>query len=61
MKETIGMALIAAALAAFLGWCMNLFAVVSFVLGDPASIGGLMIGRIAGIFFAPLGAILGYF
>jgi hypothetical protein len=40
---------------------MNLIEVVKYVTMDPSSIGGLMVGRIVGIFFAPLGAILGYF
>lgn len=61
MKTAVGLVGISVIVAAFIGWLMNLTEVVKFIVMDPTSIGGLMIGRIVGIFFAPIGAILGYF
>jgi hypothetical protein len=39
------------------GWVMNLIEIVNY---DFASITGMIILRIAGIFIAPLGAVLGW-
>ena len=39
------------------GWVMNLVEIVNY---DFASITGMIILRIAGIFIAPLGAVLGW-
>ena len=39
------------------GWIMNLVEIVNY---DFASITGMIILRIAGIFIAPLGAVLGW-
>lgn len=48
---------VVALIAAVIGWVMNIIALVHMFNGD---ITPLFIGRIVGIFFAPLGAILGY-
>lgn len=45
-------------LAAVLGWVMNFVYFVG-MLGGPMST--MFVGRVVGIFIAPLGAILGYF
>lgn len=42
------------------GWFSNLFALIdTFITNAPVTT--LVIGRIVGLFFAPLGAALGYF
>lgn len=49
-------------LAAAAGWIMNigkLFTV--FVSNDTLQVTGILVGRIIGVFFAPLGCVLGYF
>lgn len=47
-------------LAAAIGWGMNLWAVASaFIHNAPFTT--MFVGRIIGVFFVPLGAIMGYF
>ena len=44
-------------LAAIVGWVMNIITIV----GTPEfEFTGLLVGRVIGVFVAPLGAILGY-
>lgn len=52
--------LLAAVGFAVAGWCMNLVAVGRLVI-DSAPVTTMFIGRAVGVFFAPLGAVLGYF
>lgn len=57
-NTTIGVMLYLSLLILLLGgWVMNLIEIVNY---DFASITGMIILRIAGIFIAPLGAVLGW-
>lgn len=49
-------------MAILIGWIMNLYQVVVGIteLTTISAMSGLMVLKIVGIFFAPLGAILGY-
>ena len=47
-------------IAAIAGWVMNIMAIVTLAM-ENAPITTMFVLRAAGIFFAPLGAILGYF
>lgn len=54
------LAILLLGLALVNGWVMNLVdIVIALVHGDPLTT--LLLGRFAGLFIAPLGAILGYF
>lgn len=53
MRFTLALAVFVAGL---LGWVMNIVDLV-----QATAMGGLEYARIAGIFVAPLGAVLGYF
>lgn len=57
------MAYIALWVGMLVGYFMNVFSVAKFFLSNAAinTIDTLMIGRIIGLFFAPLGGVLGYF
>ena len=50
--------LIAGLIAGAVGWVMNIVTIVKMV-SDPVT--GMFILRCVGIFFFPLGAVLGYF
>lgn len=59
MKTFFSLAFVVAMLAAFYGWVMNIYYLASG-LGD-FEVTTMFIARIVGIFFLPLGVILGYF
>lgn len=42
----------------FVGWISN---IIKLIYSDFDPLTGMVVGRVIGIFFAPLGAILGYF
>lgn len=49
-------------IAAAIGWIMNIYKLVSLLLIDgPLQVTGILVGRVIGIFFAPLGGVLGFF
>ena len=56
-ENTIMLGYILLMITVIVGWVLNIFAIVATV-GDP--INGLFILRVAGIFLAPLGAVLGF-
>lgn len=58
MKSVFGLVWIGIILAAIIGWCMNIAAVVHTV---DAPVTGMFILRCFGILMAPLGAVLGLF
>jgi hypothetical protein len=62
MKNVFGgfgiLAIVLFVLAAFFGWGMNVVDIINTV-NDP--IAGMFILRCVGVFFFPLGAILGWF
>jgi nucleoside permease NupC len=61
MKLTV-LIIVCAWLVAFVGWIMNIVALISTLMIPGALvITGMMVARTIGIFFAPLGAILGFF
>jgi hypothetical protein len=51
-------AIFAGVIAGFYGWVANIIAFVNMLDGGVTA---MFIARIVGIFFAPLGAVLGYF
>lgn len=55
-----GIGIIGVVIAAIIGWIMNIAALVHMITAD-AAINALFVGRAVGIFFVPLGAVLGYF
>lgn len=52
-----GVSIFAMLVAAAVGWVMNIVKLVSLLDGG---VTGWMVGRIVGIFVAPLGSILGF-
>jgi len=58
IKDVFSIAFIAAAVAGFVGWVMNIIAIIHTLGGD---ITAMFIARCVGVFAAPLGAVLGYF
>ena len=60
MKALAGLALIAAVIAAAIGWIINLVSVIKLGLAG-AGITTLFVLKVIGIFAGPLGAILGLF
>lgn len=59
MKNVFGIAGVIIVLAGIVGWVMNIVAILSGI-GD-TTLTTMFIARCVGVFFAPLGAILGYF
>ena len=55
---SIGLVFIIFWLVAITGWIMNIVEIVHSI-SDPIT--GMFVFRCVGVFFAPLGAILGYF
>ena len=48
--------------ASIYGWVANLVKLVPLVMVDgPLMVTGMLVGRILGVFVAPLGAVLGFF
>ncbi|AUR89353.1 TMhelix containing protein [Vibrio phage 1.122.B._10N.286.46.F8] len=45
---------------AFGGWCANIYKIIDTGF-EIAQWGGMEVGRIIGVFVAPLGAVLGFF
>jgi len=60
LPEFLGLGMIIVGIALFIGWCMNLYAVITQLLAD-SPITSMLVLRGIGIFFGPLGGILGYF
>jgi len=62
MKElwqiVCGLSVLALGVAAILGWIMNVVAV--FNMTGNSEVTTMFVARCVGIFFAPLGAVLGY-
>lgn len=52
--------LVSSLLIGIAGWVLNIISLIKIALQDDASITALLLLKIAGIFFAPLGAILGW-
>lgn len=59
MKNVFGIGAVLIILAGIIGWVLNIIAIVSS-MGDFA-VTTMFIARCVGVFFAPLGAVLGYF
>lgn len=59
MNTLVNFSVFAVALAALGGWIANIVKLV-YMFGDNIEITTMFVGRILGIFLAPLGAILGY-
>lgn len=53
----ITLAAFAIVVAGFVGWVLNIASIVGLI-GDPITT--MFIARCVGVFFAPLGAVLGY-
>lgn len=58
MKNAVSLIVAALIVAGLVGWCMNIADIIGMLDGP---INAMLIVRVVGIFFAPLGAILGYF
>ena len=56
----LGLLYLALIIAAAYGYISNLVSVVLFFAHD-MPFGSLIVGRVIGLFFAPLGMVLGYF
>lgn len=57
MDKVLSVAAIAIVIAAIYGWIANIIALINMLDG---SVSAMFIARIAGIFVAPLGSILGF-
>lgn len=60
MRIVFALSILAIALAAIIGWIMNLVAVVHLFIAD-APLSSLFIGRLVGVPVGIIGAILGWF
>lgn len=58
MKELTGVAIIVIFFALIYGWVMNIVALFGLTAASPL---GEIIGRIVGVFLAPVGGIIGLF
>lgn len=63
MKETLGLfsfgAMMGLMIAAAIGWVMNIMAIFDLAISD-GGVTAMFILRCVGVFFAPLGAVLGW-
>lgn len=57
MDKVLSVAAIAIVIAAICGWIANIIALINMLDGN---VSAMFIARIAGIFVAPLGSILGF-
>lgn len=62
---TLGIGMVAAVIACIYGWFANLFTVIGAFVGAESitqmQVSGKLILQVIGVFFAPLGSIMGLF